>query len=107
MASIIPDGHHVDYAAIRIAKQVMKKRMFVITDAVTQLTLEIIGINWKEINILRMGYLSGSALTMVKAVHNLVVYTGTAIEEALRMCSLYPARALKADGQLGLDRKRI
>jgi N-acetylglucosamine-6-phosphate deacetylase len=25
MASIIPDGHHVDYAAIRIAKKVMEK----------------------------------------------------------------------------------
>ena len=36
MASIIPDGHHVDYAAIRIAKQVMKERLFVITDAVTE-----------------------------------------------------------------------
>jgi N-acetylglucosamine-6-phosphate deacetylase len=35
MASIIPDGHHVDYAAIRIAKAVMKERLFVITDAVT------------------------------------------------------------------------
>jgi N-acetylglucosamine-6-phosphate deacetylase len=36
MASIIPDGHHVDYAAIRIAKEVMKERLFVITDAVTE-----------------------------------------------------------------------
>jgi len=27
MASIIPDGHHVDYAAIRIAKEVMKERL--------------------------------------------------------------------------------
>ncbi|MBL0274439.1 MAG: hypothetical protein IPQ06_15610 [Chitinophagaceae bacterium] len=36
MASIIPDGYHVDYAAIRIAKQMMKERLFVITDAVTE-----------------------------------------------------------------------
>src|SRR5204863_7695517 len=36
MASIIPDGHHVDYAAIRIAKNILGDRSFVITDAVTE-----------------------------------------------------------------------
>jgi len=36
MASIIPDGHHVDYAAVSIAKKIMGKRLFAITDAVTE-----------------------------------------------------------------------
>ena len=30
MASIIPDGYHVDYPAIRIAKQTMQHRLFAI-----------------------------------------------------------------------------
>ncbi len=38
MASIVPDGYHVDFAAIQIAKAIMKERLFVITDAVTGTT---------------------------------------------------------------------
>ncbi|OSZ81417.1 N-acetylglucosamine-6-phosphate deacetylase [Chitinophagaceae bacterium IBVUCB2] len=92
MASIIPDGYHVDYAAMRIAKQVMKERLFVITDAVTD-TIEgeyqhqAAGDKYEANNIL-----SGSALTMAKAVQNLVNFAGIELGEALRMCSLYPAR---------------
>src|SRR5437868_7320124 len=36
MASIIPDGHHASFAAIRIAKKIMGERLFAITDAVTE-----------------------------------------------------------------------
>ncbi len=94
MASIIPDGHHVDYAAIRIAKQAMKERLFVITDAVTDTTEGDyphikVGDKYEAANIL-----SGSALTMAKAVENLVNFGKIELGEALRMCSLYPARVL-------------
>jgi N-acetylglucosamine-6-phosphate deacetylase len=33
--SIVPDGYHVDFAAVRIAKKIMGNRLFAITDAVT------------------------------------------------------------------------
>ncbi len=94
MASIIPDGYHVDYAAIRIAKQVMKERLFVITDAVTdtaegEYQHQAAGNKYEANNIL-----SGSALTMTKAIQNLVNFTGIELAEALRMCSLYPAKLL-------------
>ncbi len=94
MASIIPDGHHVDYAALRIAKQVMKERLFVITDAVTETTKghyqhKPVGDKYEADNIL-----SGSALTMAKAVQNLVNFGAIELGEALRMCSLYPAKVL-------------
>lgn len=101
MASIIPDGHHVDYAAIRIAKKIMKGRLYAITDAVTK-TKEgpyqhyLAGDKYES-----SGILSGSALTMQKALYNLVHYTGTALDEALRMCSLYPARLAKIDHRSG------
>jgi len=98
MASIIPDGHHVDYAALRIAKRVMKDRLFVITDAVTDTTEgyyqhELVGDKYEAANIL-----SGSALTMAKAVQNLVNFGQVELDEALRMCSLYPAKVLKLNG---------
>lgn len=101
MASIIPDGHHVDYAAIRIAKSVMKERLFVITDAVTTTTEGpyqhyLVGDKYEA-----DGILSGSALTMNKAVYNLVHHVGIDLGEALRMCSLYPAKVIGLDQKLG------
>lgn len=101
MASIIPDGHHVDFAAIRIAKEVMKERLFVITDAVTETNKggyqhHLAGDKYEA-----GGILSGSALTMGKAVQNLVNHCGIERGEALRMCSLYPAGVIGLDKQLG------
>src|SRR5207237_1104987 len=85
-AAIIPDGHHVDYAAIRIAKKILGERLFAITDSVTTTTEgyykhELAGDKYISNNIL-----SGSALTMHKAFKKLVVYAVRKVEEALRMC---------------------
>lgn len=101
MASIIPDGHHVDFSAIRIAKQAMKERLFVITDAVTETSQGdyqhyLAGDKYEAANIL-----SGSALTMDKALQNLVHHVGIEMGEALRMCSLYPAKVIGLQNELG------
>jgi N-acetylglucosamine-6-phosphate deacetylase len=106
-ASIIPDGHHVDYAAIRIAKKQMGERLFVITDAVTETKIgnhqhQKVGDKY-EVN----GILSGSALTMHKALKNLVLYAGIEPDEALRMCSLYPARVLNLHESYGRIEKNF
>jgi len=105
MASIIPDGYHVDYAAIRIAKKIMGDRLFSITDAVTATSTghyqhEPAGDKY-EVG----GILSGSALTMAKAMRNLIDNAGIALDEALRMCSRWPAKAIKMDKTLGLLEK--
>ncbi|MEO7924319.1 MAG: N-acetylglucosamine-6-phosphate deacetylase [Chitinophagaceae bacterium] len=97
MAGIIPDGYHVDFAAVAVAKQAMKERLFVITDAVTGTTEgyyqhQQVGDKYEAGNIL-----SGSALTMAKALQNLVNFAGIDTGEALRMCSLYPARVLSLE----------
>jgi N-acetylglucosamine-6-phosphate deacetylase len=105
MASIIPDGYHVDFAAIRIAKQVMKERLFVITDAVTETEKGYYPHQKAGDKYEAAGILSGSALTMNKAVQNLVERAGIALPEALRMCSLYPARVMRMDHELGQIRK--
>lgn len=100
-ASIIPDGHHVDYAAIRIAKKLMGSRLFAITDAVTETTEggyqhQLVGDKY-EAN----GILSGSALTMHAAFYNLVQHVGVDVPEALRMCSRYPAAVMGLDNKYG------
>ncbi len=106
MASIIPDGHHVDYAAISIAKKIMEERLFIITDAVTETDKGyyqhyLVGNKYES-----AGILSGSALTMNKAVQNLVNYVNIELSEALRMCSLYPAKVLGIQNKLGKIEKR-
>lgn len=102
MASIVPDGHHVDFAAIRIAKAVMKERLFVITDAVTETNTGPYQHYLSGDKYESAGILSGSALTMQKALSNLIKHVGVPIDEALRMCSLYPAKAMGLHQELGM-----
>jgi N-acetylglucosamine-6-phosphate deacetylase len=94
MCSIVPDGYHVDFAAIKIAKKIMGKRLFAITDAVTTTDTgayphQLAGDKY-EAN----GILSGSALTMLQCVKNLVDKVNIELGEALRMCSVYPAQIM-------------
>ena len=99
--SVIPDGHHVDYAAIKIAKKQMGERLFVITDAVTETTEGGYRHHREGDKYICNGTLSGSALTMHKAFVNLVRHVGIEPGEALRMCGLYPARVLKQEHRYG------
>ncbi len=101
MSSIVPDGYHVDFAAVKIAKHALGQRLFAITDAVTGTTLgpyqhQLVGDKYESNNIL-----SGSALDMALCLRNLVYKVGIAEEEALRMVSLYPAQVMKRAGELG------
>jgi N-acetylglucosamine-6-phosphate deacetylase len=41
------------------------------------------------------GTLSGSALTQLKSVQNLMEHVGLDFTEAIKMCSLYPARVMQ------------
>lgn len=101
-ASIIADGIHCDWAAVRIAKQIMGERLFFITDAVTEdlsgeYQFRLAGDHFTDEN----GVLSGSALTMMQAVQNAVQHAGISLSEALRMASTYPARVMDQAQRLG------
>jgi N-acetylglucosamine-6-phosphate deacetylase len=101
VAAIIPDGHHVDFSAIQIAKKVMKERLFAITDAVTETNVgpyqHYLNGDKYESN----GILSGSAISMYNAFRNLIDKAGIEMEEAQRMCSLYPAKAIRMESEYG------
>lgn len=101
MASIVPDGFHVDFSAIRIAKKIMQERLFVITDAVTETVEGPYPHHYENNRYESAGILSGSALTMGKSLLNLVHKVGIEAAEALRMVSLYPAKLMKLDGRMG------
>lgn len=101
MSSIVPDGYHVDFEAIKIAKKQMGDRLFVITDAVAETSVgpyphHLVGDKYES-----NGILSGSALTMVSAVKNLVNKVAIPLEEALRMVSTYPAKAIEKNHTMG------
>jgi N-acetylglucosamine-6-phosphate deacetylase len=106
MSSIVPDGIHVDFAMLRISKKVMQERLFIITDAVAEITSgEYQHIFKGDRYTLPDGTLSGSALTMMKGVKNCVQQTGIELGEALRMASLYPAKVIGKSAELGRIKK--
>lgn len=105
MASIIPDGYHVNFEMISIAKKMMGERLFIITDAVTETNEGLYPHQLAGDKYESNGILSGSALTMIKAVKNLIEKTNIDLSEALRMASLYPARLLGMSNSLGMIKK--
>lgn len=105
MCSLVPDGHHVDFSAIRIAKKIMGSRLFAITDAVTETNEGYYQHHLDGDKYVSNGILSGSALTMHKCFLNFVKYCDISIEESLRMCSTYPAKALQMHETFGVIKK--
>jgi len=95
-ASIIADGIHVDYSMISIAKKILKERLFLISDAVEEnLKDSYMHVRQSDRFTLPDGTLSGSLLTMMKAVRNCVENVGIPVDEALRMATAYPAEVMK------------
>lgn len=98
-SSIVCDGFHTSFEAVRISKKMMQERLFHITDAVAETREGAYQHILKDDRyVLPDGTLSGSALTMIKAVNNCSEHAGIEFDEALRMASLYPARVAKLEG---------
>ena len=105
-SSIVADGRHVDFGCIQLSKKILGERLFLITDAVAETTIGAYQHIFKNDHFtLPDGTLSGSALTMMKAVKNCVQQAGIELAEALRMASLYPARILGIENEQGLIKK--
>ncbi|HEY5406511.1 MAG TPA: N-acetylglucosamine-6-phosphate deacetylase [Ginsengibacter sp.] len=95
-ASIIADGIHVDYHTLMISKRMMKERLFLITDAVEEVKEgAYIHVKKEDRFTLPDGTLSGSKLTLLKAVQNCVEHAEIPLDESLRMASTYPAQVMK------------
>lgn len=94
-ASIIADGIHVDFNTLKISKKMMGDRLFLITDAVAPVSNgKYIHVEKEDRFTLPDGTLSGSKLTLLKAVKNCVEKAGIPLDEALRMASTYPAQVM-------------
>ncbi len=95
-ASIIADGIHVDYSVVSLVKRIMKDRLFLVSDAVEAAGGAYPHVAQDDRFTLPDGTLSGSRLTMLRAVRNCVVYAGIPLDKALRMASVYPARLMRS-----------
>ncbi|MEF1330227.1 N-acetylglucosamine-6-phosphate deacetylase [Vibrio sp. M260121] len=112
-AGIIADGFHVDYANIRIAHKIKGEKLVLVTDATAPAGANIdhfifVGkkVYYRDGKCVdENGTLGGSALTMIEAVQNTVEHAGIALDEALRMATLYPATAIGVEEHLGRVRK--
>ncbi|MEZ9059618.1 N-acetylglucosamine-6-phosphate deacetylase [Vibrio pelagius] len=112
-AGIIADGFHVDYANIRIAHKIKGEKLVLVTDATAPAgaDMEYFIFVGKKVYyrdgkcVDENGTLGGSALTMIEAVQNTVEHAGIALEEALRMATLYPATAMGVEDKLGRIKK--
>jgi N-acetylglucosamine-6-phosphate deacetylase len=98
--SVVADGVHVDFAMIRLAKRELGDKLFLITDAVTETTEGAYPHIFKgDRYVMPDGTLSGSSLTMLKAVKNCVDNGVAALPEAINMASLYPTTLAKLSGK--------
>jgi len=104
-ASIIADGIHVDFNILSLCKSIMKERLFLVSDAVEECRHgAYLHIRHEDRFTLPDGTLSGSALSMLKAVENCVRHVNIPPDEALRMASTYPSKLINATGR-GLIKK--
>ena len=100
---LIVDGHHVHPAALRTAIAAKPTgTMVLVTDAMPPAAggAAVFDLGGRQIRaeggrlIGEDGTLAGADLDMARAVANAVRIVGLDLEEALRMASLYPARAI-------------
>lgn len=108
--SIVADGVHVDFAMVRLAKRELGNKLFLITDAVTETTEGTYPLHELRGNhyVMPPHYaLSGSCLTMLKAVQNCVDHVGIDLAEAINMASLYPAQLIGATDKGRIDRNCV
>lgn len=107
---VIVDGVHVHPANLRqLLKAKPRGKVFLVTDAMPPVGTKETTFTLYGQTILRRdgrlvtedGILAGADVDMASAVRNTVRLLGAPLEEALRMASLYPARVLGLESQLG------
>lgn len=107
---IIIDSHHVHAASARIAYATKPRgKMYLVSDAMATLgspetSFQLYGetIHEKDGCLVNAeGRLAGSAIGMMDAVRLNTQWVGVALDESLRMASLYPAQFMQVDHYLG------
>lgn len=101
-ADVIADGIHVDPAVVDLLFRAKGIEKFVlITDAISatgmpdgRYMLGTLEVELKDGRCLRDGSLAGSALTMDRAVRNVMKFAGLNLQQAVRAASMNPAKVV-------------
>jgi N-acetylglucosamine-6-phosphate deacetylase len=101
-ADLIADGIHVDPVVIDLLFRAKGMENFVlITDAISatgmpdgRYQLGTLEVELKDGRCTRDGNLAGSALTMDRAVRNVMKFAGLSLQQAVRAASMNPAKAV-------------
>ena len=101
-ASIVVDGIHVSYPLVRMTKEMLRDRLFLVSDA-----MPVVGSSSRSFKIgdeeviydlggcmTEEGVIGGSAISMRDAVKGCKENVGIEAAEAIRMATSYPARVL-------------
>ncbi len=108
--SIIADGFHVDPALLQLLVQVKPPgKVLLVTDAMPPCGTDASSFTLLGRTIFRQGgrlvtddgTLAGADIDMATSVRRCVELLGLPLEESLRMASLYPARYIGIDSQVG------
>lgn len=105
--SIVADGIHVDFRMIAFAKQNLGESLYLVSDAATNCTIGIYqhtdaGDRYVTLNpVDNSTVLSGSKLTILKAIKNCVEEVGIPLAEAVNMATLYPAKLMGIEEDYG------
>ncbi|MTV49786.1 N-acetylglucosamine-6-phosphate deacetylase [Heliobacillus mobilis] len=108
-AGIIADGYHVHPTAIRIAKQLSDRKLFLVTDGTPPVGAihrpfrlgNYTVISEKGKCVTQDGTLAGTALDMASAVRYCITEVKIPMDEALRMASTYVSELIGTDERLG------
>ena len=106
---IICDGLHVHWGNIRLAKKAKGDKLVVVTDATAAAGADISEFIFvgKKVTVKEgkcydeFGALGGASVNMIESIQNLIHHTDLSLDEILRMCTLYPAKAIGVDDKLG------
>lgn len=112
-AGIIVDGFHVDYANVRLSKKIMGDKLILVTDATAPAgaDIDLLGNQFDFVGTTvyykngkcfgEDGTLGGSAVTMIESIEQCVKFINIPLDEAIRMATLYPAKAMSVGHKLG------
>ena len=94
-SSIIPDGIHVSYPMLSLAKRELGEKLFLITDAVASASEGVYQHQLKSDHYeTPEGILSGSAISLLQGVRNCIRHAGVVPEAAFRMATSIPAAVI-------------
>ncbi len=107
-APVILDGAHCDYAAARLLWKLRRDKMILISDALFTGN-GVKDFKWGDFDIRftdgkymnAEGNLAGSAIAMGDAVRNAVNHVGIELDDAVKMATLNPFRALGLEDRFG------